>query len=203
VSAARKTVDVSGLPRHVFGARSLLFWGVALLVCIEVTAFALLLASYGAARQLEAEWPPTGPGRAAATAAAVEGLLLAISVWPMARCARAARRLDRRATLLWLSLATALGAAFLVLRYVELRWLPFRWDLHAYGSVFWVLVGMHTMHGIAAMIENLLLLAALGLHHPIEDKEYVDVYVGAIYWGLVVGSWWIVGGVLYLDGWSG
>lgn len=195
-----KTIDVSGLPRHAFGARSILLWGVVLLVCIELTAFALMLASYATVRQLEVEWPPTGPSRGSTIAAALEAVILAVSVWPTVRCAQAARRLERRGTMRWLAVATGLAAAFLVLRIVELRWLPFRWDLHAYGSVFWVTVGMHTMHGVAAVIENLLLLAALGLHHPLEDKEYVDVYVSAIYWGLVVGSWWIVGGVLYLGG---
>ena len=42
----RATLDVRGLPRYAFGAKSILWWGTMGLVAIEGTMFAILIATY-------------------------------------------------------------------------------------------------------------------------------------------------------------
>jgi cytochrome c oxidase subunit III len=60
VTAARPTLDVSGLPAEVRDARSPAWWGNALFMAIETATVALLLASYFYAwrNYPSAQWPP-------------------------------------------------------------------------------------------------------------------------------------------------
>ena len=50
--------DLSQLPDHGFGARSLTWWGVVAFFLIEGTAFALAIGAYFFLQGLENSWPP-------------------------------------------------------------------------------------------------------------------------------------------------
>ena len=84
-----------------------------------------------------------------------------------------------------LGAATVLGLGFVVVRFLELFGLPFRWDAHAHGSVFWAVLISHTLHGIFGSGENLTLLLLL-FRGPVEEKHLVDVSVNSMYWYFVV-----------------
>src|ERR1700709_1769363 len=51
-------LDVSALPQSALDHRSLVWWGNTLLLVIETTMFALLVASYFYVRMNYREWPP-------------------------------------------------------------------------------------------------------------------------------------------------
>src|SRR5690349_6058212 len=56
---ARPTIDVSRLPPHVLDHRSPIWWGNLLLLAIETTMFALLVATYFYLRVVDFDqWPP-------------------------------------------------------------------------------------------------------------------------------------------------
>jgi heme/copper-type cytochrome/quinol oxidase subunit 3 len=78
--------------------------------------------------------------------------------------------------------------AAVVLRVVEFRALHVRWDMNAYGSIVWMILGMHTGHLVTSTIENVL-VALVMFSRGLEDKHFVDATVNAVYWYFVVCSW--------------
>ena len=53
------TRDLSELPTHAFGTRSLTWWGVVGFMLIEGTGFALAIAAYFFLMSQEQLWPPS------------------------------------------------------------------------------------------------------------------------------------------------
>lgn len=193
------TLDVSDLPSYAFGRRDPRWIAVLLLIAIESTVFGLMLFAYFYTRTRLEVWPPTAPG---SRELAYGGVILAIllgSVAPMHRVNRAAYAGDLRSAQRWLVVGTVFSLAALVLRGFELSKLPFSWDSNVFGSVFWGVLCLHTMHLIASNVENGLFLALLA-RGPIEKKHLVDLEVNGVYWYFVVFSWLPLYAVLYLDG---
>ena len=195
---ATPVIDVSNLPTTAFGQRDPLWWGVAGVMCIEGTMFALMLASYFYLRGGAYVWPPPGavhPGLGITTGNLA---ILLLSILPMHFAARAAEREDLPKIRLWLVVSTLLFAAFLALRIAIMHRLTFRWDSHAYGSLIWTTVGLHTVHVVTGIVENLLFIAVL-TRGPVEDKLMDDLRLNSMYWYFVVACWALFYGVFYLD----
>ncbi len=195
--SARADIDVSGLPEFAFGHRDPMFWGVAGLIAIESTMLVLLAATYLYLRGSFPSWPPAGFGAPVQALAAIEVLVLLASVVPTHLQNAAARRGDLRAVRRWLVVALAMGAAFVALRAVELRWLPYRWDLNAYTSTVWCLLGLNLLHATTGVLENAV-MAALTILGPVEKKHMVDVELGGLLWYFVIASWTPLYVLLYL-----
>jgi cytochrome c oxidase subunit I+III len=198
VEPASGDLDVSRLPTTVFGSRHPLWWGVMGMMTIESTAMALLFVSYFYLRDRALDWPPTPlPAREFWVSGAAT-LLLLVSALPAYWSVQAAKRGSLSSMRKNLAAVVVAGALFLGLRYYELQTLPFRWDSHAHGSLFWVLMGMHWTHGLTSTLETVLMTAVL-LVGPVQEKHLVDVEVNALYWYFVVLVGAAVYAVLYLD----
>jgi cytochrome c oxidase subunit 3 len=194
----RATLDVSSLPTTAFGSRAPLWWGVVGIMAIEGTMFAIMAASYFYLRGNAYLWPPPGaihPGLAITT---VNLLILIASMVPMHYAAVKAEKDDVPGIRRWLIAATVLMAAFLVVRFMILQRLTFRWDSHAYGSLVWTTAGLHTLHVITGIAENLLFIVLL-TRGPVEDKHMVDVRLNTMYWYFVVACWVPFYGIFFLD----
>lgn len=194
----RADLDVSGLPSVVYGPRASLWWGVAGIMAIEGTMFAILAASYFYLRGGAVEWPPTDVRHPGLGITTLGLLILLASILPMHRAARAAGREDLKAIRLWLIVSTVLMVAFLVVRGIVLRGLTFRWDSHAYGSIVWTAIGLHTLHVVTGTCENLLFLALLR-KGPVEDKHMLDLRLNSLYWYFVALSWVVFYCIFFLD----
>ncbi len=188
MTAARRTLDVSGLPEYAFGHRDPLWWGVLGLMAIEGTMLALLAACWFYVRGNFVAWPPEGLGTRAQVIAALEVVALALSFWPTHLLNVAAEQGDLRKMRFWLAAATALGLVYLVLRSFLYASLPFRWDLNAYASVLWGAVVLNTTHGLSGVLENTTMLVLL-FTGPVEKKHLADVHAGGYLWYFVVCSW--------------
>ncbi|RKH43064.1 hypothetical protein D7X55_30675 [Corallococcus sp. AB049A] len=198
MSPPRRTLDVSHLPTFAFGHRDPLWWGVTGLMAIESTAFVLMLASYFYIRGNYAHFPPTAlPFYVKVVAAVITGVML-LSAVPIHYANRAALKGRLRGMRWGLALGSLLGFVVVALRIVEFLWIGFRWDTHAYGSIFWFIVGMHTVHTLSGSLEDLLLLGVL-FKGPVEEKHLVDVHTNGRYWFFVVASWLPIYVILYLD----
>jgi len=191
-------LDVSHLPLAAFGSRDPLWWGTILMITIEGTVFVLLLMAYVYLRQNAQRFVPNELVPLARWLALGQLAALVLSIAPMAYSGKAAKRGSLRGMRWGLGLATMLGVLFLGLRWWEFEALPFRWDSHAHGSVFWTLLGMHTMHGTFSCLENLVLIALLFIG-PVEEKHLVDVNVLSLYWYFVIALALAAFGFLYLD----
>lgn len=193
-----QVLDVSSLPSHAFGARDPVWWGVLLLVAIEATGMGLLLVSFFYLGGNDDSWPPASVGAPAFRLAVVEAALLAASGVPMILCVRAARRERLAPARGWLAVATILGAAMLVARAFEIPRIAFRWDSHAFGSVFWMIFGVHVSHVLTGVLENTMMIALL-LIGPVEKKHFADLEASALLWYLCILEWVPAFALLYLE----
>jgi heme/copper-type cytochrome/quinol oxidase subunit 3 len=191
-----RTLDVGSLPPGAFGSRSLMWWGTIGLVLIEGTVFALAIAAYFYFRTRMAVWPPDGVAPPDLFWGTINTLVLLASLVPNELAKRAGEHVDLRRVRLWMVVCLAFGIAFNAVRVYEFRHLNVMWDHDAYGSIVWVLLGLHTTHIITDFLDTAI-LAVLMFVGPIEEKRFVDVEENAAYWYFVVLAWVPIYGVIY------
>jgi heme/copper-type cytochrome/quinol oxidase subunit 3 len=193
--SAHRTLDVSQLAPGAFGHRSLVWWGTAGIIIVETTAFAMTIAAYFYLRTRVPYWPPNVPPPDHLWGA-VNTMVLLLSMIPNELARRAADRVDLAKVRLWMVVAIAFGLVFNIVRVFEFASLNVRWDTNAYGSVVWLLLGLHTTHIVTDFLDTSV-LATLMFVGPVEEKRFVDVSENAGYWYFVVLSWLPIYGVIY------
>jgi heme/copper-type cytochrome/quinol oxidase subunit 3 len=192
----RRALDVSPLPTFAFGHRSPMLWGLFGMLAIEGTMFALVIGSYLYMRWRVPDWPP-GVEPPALLWGTVNTLVLLVSVIPNAIAKGAAEHLDLTGVRIWMVVSGAVALAIVAIRVIEFSYLNVWWDTNAYGSVVWVLIGVHTAHTVTDLYDTIV-LTVLMFTGPIEGKRYVDVAENAVYWYFVVASWVPVYAIVYL-----
>ena len=76
----------------------------------------------------------------------------------------------------------------------------YKWSDHAFGSIVWLVVGLHTFHTFAATGENTMLLSYAALK-PMTRSRYLDFRCGAVYWYFVIVSWLPFYFLIYVQPW--
>jgi cytochrome c oxidase subunit 3 len=193
--SATRTLDVSRLAPGAFGHRSILWWGTAGFMVIEFAAFAMTIAAYFYIRTRVPYWPPNTPSPDHLWGAINTAIMIA-SLVPNELARRAADAVDLMKVRLWMTVALLFGLAFNIVRIFEFAHLNVRWDTNAYGSIVWLLLGLHTTH-IVTDFGDTIVLAVLMFIGPVEEKRFVDVSENAGYWYFVVLSWLPIYGVIY------
>ena len=191
-----RTIDVSALPPGAFGSRSLMWWGTLGIVLIEGTAFALAIGSYFFLATRLPAWPPSGVAAPALRWGTINTLILLASLVPNELAKRAGEQVNLRGVRLWMVVCLLFGVAFNTMRVYEFRHLNVMWDHDAYGSIVWLLLGLHTTHIITDFLDTAV-LAVLMFTGPIEERRYIDVEENAVYWYFVVLAWLPIYGVIY------
>src|SRR5690349_9250386 len=200
----RTTINAAVLPRVGWDWQSPLWWANTLMLVIETAMFAILFASYFYIRMNFEIWPPpqttmTPPSYHSAPDLFVgsfnTGWLL-LSCIPAFFLDRAARRLDTPRIRVWLAVLIAAGLIAIGLRCREFHHLHFGWDDNAYGSIIWMLLGMHLMHLIVATLEAAV-MGTRAFRFPVDEKHALDISTTPVYWYWVVGTWVFVYGVVY------
>jgi len=191
-----RTVDVSSLPPGAFGSRSLMWWGTMGMVLIESTVFALAIAAYFFFRTRMHAWPPDGVSPPDLLWGTVNTVVLLASGLPNELAKRAGESVNLRGVRIWMVVCLVFGIAFNALRVIEFRHLNVTWDHDAYGSIVWVLLGLHTTHIVTDFLDTAV-LTILMFVGPIEEKRFVDVEENAAYWYFVVIAWLPIYGVIY------
>jgi cytochrome c oxidase subunit III len=192
----RPALDVSRLAPGGFGNRSLMFWGTLGMCLIEGTAFALTIAAYFYLRTRNAQWPPDGIAPPRLLWGTLNTIVLLLSGIPNQLAKRAAERIDLRGVRIWLIACVLFGIGFNAIRVMEYLTLNVLWNTDAYGSIAWLLLSLHTTHIVTDFLDTLV-LTALMLFGPIEEKRFVDVDENAVYWYFVVAAWLPIYGVIY------
>ena len=205
MNTTRLALDVSRLPASAIDHRSPIWWGNLLLLFIETTMFALLLAGYFFVRQNFDQWPPPRadgyllvqnpvPLLGIAT---VNMVLLMISLIPAIWMDRACLRKHTGAVKVALLMVIAFGVIAIVLRFYEFPALQFKWNENAYGSIVWTLLGLHTLHLMTDAYDTAV-LAVLLVTGPLEGKRFGDVAENALYWNFVVIAWVPIYAIIYI-----
>lgn len=189
------TLDVSQLPSFAFGHRSQMWWGTMGVIAIEGTVFVLCIMSYFYLYSHSPSWPMTTPAPELLWGT-LNTLILLASAIPNHIAKKAAERLDLARVRLWLVICMIFSIAFLGVRIFEFGALNVRWDTDAYGSIVWMLLGLHTAHLLTDALDSLV-LTVLMFTGPLEGKRFVDVSENSMYWNFVVGSWLIIYAVIY------
>jgi cytochrome c oxidase subunit III len=184
----RVAVDLSRLHLHGIGRASVTWWGTTAFMLIEGTGFALVIAVYLYLMSRASTWPIDAPPPDLAPGTAVT-LILCASLLPNYLISRWAEREDLRRVRIGMIIMSVFGAAPLVARVFEFPALRVSWDTNAYGSVVWMLLGLHTTHIITDLVDTLVLAALMFSRHAQNRRRFGDVQDNATYWNFVVASW--------------
>lgn len=180
------------------GVRSNGWWGLAVGLGVIGTALATLVSSYFFLMVESEAWPPPGiePPRLVLPVAATSVLAVSILVARSLLVGARAGRVGSMRT--WAGAAVGLGAAFLVLVWLDLAAAGFGPATHAYGSLVFLLGGFLWVLALAGVI----LAASLHLRLYGRREAARDLVLTArafvLYWGFVVGSWVLVFLTVYL-----
>jgi heme/copper-type cytochrome/quinol oxidase subunit 3 len=180
-------LEVRDMPSYGFGMRSVMYWGTLGVIVIEGIVFVMAIVSYFYLRAQAETWP-LGAMPPELGAATFNTLILLASVVPNHWTQRAARAHDLSQVRVGLVICIAFALVFLIVRIFEFRGLNAGWDENAYGSLIWLLLGLHTVHLLTDFIDTVV-LAVLMFRGPIEGRRFVDVYENALYWDFVVLAW--------------
>jgi heme/copper-type cytochrome/quinol oxidase subunit 3 len=196
---SRTIIDISKLPSSSMDTRSPIWWGNALLLCIETSMFMIVTVSYFYFRRNFAQWPPPKIDQMPVLyhpypkllLATIDLLLLLASIVPMAIADRACLKMDEAKVRFGVGLALLIGIAVITIRFFEFNSLIFRWNDNVYGSITWTLLGLHLMHMMILCSEDGLMFVWI-LVKGLDDKHARDIRVTAIYWYWVVAIWVIL-----------
>lgn len=180
-------LDVSRLPTYGYGHRSLTWWGTAGMMVIEGMVFVAAIAVYFYLRLRSDTWPPAGepPSLLFGTASLVVMLTSAIAnQWTKKHSEREALEPTR----IGLAICAAFGLALLVIRVFEFGALNTAYSIHAYGSIVFALLSLHTVHLLTDFIDTVVLTVLL-FTGPLEGRRFVDVSENCLYWWFVVITW--------------
>jgi cytochrome c oxidase subunit III len=197
VSAVRRgdALDVSGLPSYGYGTRSLMWWGNAGMCAIEGTAFAFMIVIYFYLRSLSSAWPAGGAAPDLLWGTVNLGVIAASAI-PNYVADRAAIDRDLPKVRRMLVLGVLFGLVLCAVRALEFTALNVRWSDGAYGSVVWMLMGLHTFNLVTDVIDTMV-LAAVMYKQPLEGKRYVDIAENSGYWVFIVVTWFPIYAVVY------
>ncbi|HEX2204585.1 MAG TPA: hypothetical protein VHG91_14835 [Longimicrobium sp.] len=188
MSPERTRLDVSALPKVVFGHRSLLWWGTLGFAVIEGFTLLLMVASYFYLRTNELAWPPGRTPNPDLLVPTINTVLLLLVIVPMRAADRAAKRFDRRGVARGLLVATALTVGVAVLRWFELLALNVRWDAHGYASVAWGVVVLHATL-VAVDVFETATLGVLFASGKARKKHFPDASDAADYQYFLSAVW--------------
>jgi cytochrome c oxidase subunit 3 len=187
--------DVSALPTYGFGPRMTMYWGTLAFILLEGFGFAIAVSVYFYLMVTNEGWPLDAPPPDLLPGTA-SLLLLLLSLAPnhvLKGWAQAQALVKVRAGLVAMAF---FGAAPLVIRYFEFKAFHILWDANAYGSIVWVILGLHTAHLLTDLGDTLVLAALMFTRHA-HGRRFSDVEDNALYWDFVVLAWAILYGVLY------
>ncbi len=161
--------------------------GAVVWLASELMFFAGLFAAYFTIRASVDEWPPEGV-ELETVRAGLFTLLLIASSGTMQLAHRAIEHGKRRDLQRWLAATVVLGTIFLVNQGLEYQANTFWVDSHAYGSVYYLMTGLHGLHVLGGLLAMLVLLARTTAD-PDLDAQEPSVAVVGFYWHFVDVVW--------------
>lgn len=175
---------MSALPTGTVGRSSLGWWGMLCVIATEGALFSYLLFGYFYyAVQLAGNWMPEKPPPLHYALPGV--VLLVVSGIAMWWAEYGARRGRGAALLLGLPVALFLGILFGILQALDWRHEAFTMRSGEFGSMFFMLTGLHLAHLIAGLLALLVVLVWSALRY-FDAVRNAPVLIAAIYWYFVV-----------------
>ena len=170
--------------------------GMLIFVFAELMLFAGLLSAFSIVRAGTPVWPPPGQPRLPIQATAFNTGILVASGVSLFLAQRGFFR-DRAAARRPLFVAMLLGACFVLFQGVEWVRLVARGltlTSSTLGSFFYLIVGLHALHAIAALCVLVYTWRRLERGWLAQDQ----LAAAQVFWYFVVGLWPVLYGVVYL-----
>ncbi|HEX4820818.1 MAG TPA: cytochrome c oxidase subunit 3 [Acidimicrobiales bacterium] len=192
------TLDAAAVPFERPRQRPIGWWGMVMLITTEATIFASLLASYFFIRAGSAEWPPAGIEAPKLERIAVFTVVLLASSIPLVVAERAIARDQVRRVRWLLAVSFVMGLAFLIHQGIEYEDLHFGIKDNAYGSLFYVITGLHGLHVLIGLLMSLVVQAKAAVGR-ITAGRHETLRIFSMYWHFVDVVWIFVFTSLYIS----
>lgn len=197
----QRVLDVSALTEGTADSRALIWWGNLGMLAIEGSMFAMAMATYLYLRGTNLDWPPSTVPKPDLVMPTVNMVMLLLSCIPAFVIDRASITKNMLAIRIGHVISIVVGLAFLYIQYgIIVPNLGYKWSDHAYGSIIWTIIGLHTMHMVAATGETALLFI-YGLFKPIVKKHLLDFRCTAVYWYFVALVWVPFYFIIFVEPW--
>jgi heme/copper-type cytochrome/quinol oxidase subunit 3 len=193
--SSRIVADLSTLEHSGFGHRVVTWWGTLAFMALEGMGFVLSYGVFLYIAWLNPQWPVGFAPQPLLWSTAFT-VLLVVSLIPNWMVMKRAKLKDNWALRWLLVLMSLVGLVALVFRYFEFSMLTLRWDTNVYGSVLWILLGLHTLHLATEAVDNLVMTAMYFTGH-VPEKRFTDADENAMYWVFMVVGWLPLYGLLY------
>ncbi len=162
-------------------------FGMIVFLASDIMLFAAFFASYYLLRSVNDVWPTPAANLDVVRAGAATATLVASSfAFLAADRSLKAGRLDHYRRWLWVTIA--LGVGFLVNQFLEYKGLEFKPSTDAYGSIYWLLTGLHSLHVLSGVIAiGLLVVRSTQVWAPSQIHSWNSAI--SAFWHLVDIVW--------------
>lgn len=188
-------LDLSKADTQGFGHRVIPWWGTLGFMLIEGMGFVLSIGIFLYVPLTDPEWPHGFPAQPLGWSSWFT-LLLLVSLAPNWLVIHRAKAQDNDALKPLLVLMSLIGVVALVLRWFEFQSLTIHWDTNVYGSLLWVLLGLHTAH-LATDVADTIVMTAIFFTPHTPHGRFSDADENAFYWVFVVIGWLPIYVLLY------
>ena len=171
--------------------------GMVVFVASEAMFFAAFFGAYFTIRAASAVWPPKGFPHLKIDIATLLTVILVTSSVCVQVAIRSTRAGAMRRATVWLGITIGLGVAFLALQAYDYSQLGFGLKDGVFGTLFYVMTGIHMAHVVGGVVFLSLVFAQL-LRGGVTREHHDPLAAGAIYWDFVDVVWICLFTVFYL-----
>ena len=175
-------------PRITHDRPPMLAIGVMIWLGSELMFFSGLFAAFFTIRSEHTVWPPTGTHLDTIRAGIFTAVLVSSS-FTMQKAVFDEERRNRRAAKIWVVLTMILGFAFFVNQATEWLFMTTRPSTNSYGSLFFIMSGLHGLHVFLGLVAMVFLL--LRMKGKSGDPGELSVFQGVSYYWHFVDIVWI------------
>lgn len=174
------------------------WWGMMSLIATESMVFVILLGAYFFLRASAPHWPLGGIKPPELHLSVPFSFVLWGSSVPIFYAESAIRRDSQRGLRAGLMLSGIMGLAFLGYTLYDFNSLTFGWRDNAYGSIFYLIVGLHALHVFVGLCMNGL-VQIKAWQGKFSSTRHTTVEVFGLYWHFVDAVWIFVFSALFLS----
>jgi heme/copper-type cytochrome/quinol oxidase subunit 3 len=179
--------DISGLDKHGFGPRLPTFWGTLGFMSLEGMGFVLGAGSFLYLGWHTPTWSAGAPPQELLWPTLFTAILV-LSLIPNFIVTKLAQAQDNDRLKPLMVLMSVIGLAAVAVRGYEFTQLNIGWYTNAYGSLLWVLLGLHTTHLVTDLVDTIVLTVLFFTKHC-PTRRFSDADENAMYWNFVVIAW--------------
>lgn len=191
----RVVLNVRRLPAYAHGHRSPIWWGTLGFVAVEGMGFAIVIGACFYLVFVNGAWPLSAPPGDLLWPT-LHTIVILASIVPNHWAKKNGERENLKGVRRDLVIMTLITLVLLGLRVMELGTLHVKWDQNAYGSIVWLLLGLHTLHLLTDGVDTLVLTVLMFTRHG-HGKRFSDVGDNAFYWYFVIASWLPIYAAIY------